>query len=177
MSARIVPALVLLSVAIGAHALQASRWQTYSSSEGRFSVLMPPNVQRTVQSVQTDAGQIDVKVFYGVEGASVYMVTCNQMPSVGDDAAAKKYVLECALDGALKNRPNGKIIRATQMKVSGHEALDAVFEFKTPKGRVATCAWRGVLVKDRLYQALALAPQGSLNADAVKRLYSSLRIQ
>jgi hypothetical protein len=177
MTSRLAIACLILGAAIVAQGDQLGRWQTYSSAEGKFSALMPPNVQRLVQSVQTEAGPIDVKVYYGVEGTSVYMVTCNPMPAIGNDARAKQFVLESALEGALKNRPEGRIVRSNPLKVGGYQALDAVFEFKTPKGRVASCAWRGVLVKDRLYQALALAPQGSLNPEAVKRLYGSLRIQ
>ncbi len=167
----------LVCAAIAVCQSQPGAWQSFKSAEGRFSVQLPASVQKLTQNVVSKAGDIRVHMFYAVEGMNVYMVTYNEIPVTGIDAKGRQFVLESALQGALRNKKNGKIVRAAPSKVEGHEALDALFEFDTPSGKRGSCLWRAVLANDRLYQALTLGERGNLDVAASRKLFGSLRIQ
>lgn len=165
MRTRMAAASLGLSLLVAAAAL-AQGWVTYSPPQGTFSVLLPGKPRFEKSTVASEAGPLALHNYtVGANGgATAYIVSFTDYPAAVIAKADPQKMLAGARDGQLKNLQ----ATATSDKVialDGSPGRDV--QFKNAKGFTGRC--KMFLVKNRLYQVLALTTNGTgTSADFAK---------
>lgn len=136
--------------------LAQSIWKKFTSTDGRFTILMPGNPKRESHTQNTKIGPINIQLF-GVarqqEGVA-YIVAYADLPnSIAQRANAQK-VLDGSQEGALRFA-QGKLLNQRNISLSGYPGRE--IEFLNPDGVITKN--RVYLVNGRLYQIIVVTKQ------------------
>jgi hypothetical protein len=149
--------LVLLAAAAGQASAQTTLWTKFSSSEGRFAVLMPGQPLREEQSKDTRAGKVVMRFFTVGSEKGLFIVAyadyqigeARQELNANRDSFLKGMKATLVSESDIKLRENpGREIRAERDQLSIRSRI--------------------YLVGKRYYQLIAITPAtlpGSLEAD------------
>lgn len=136
--------------------LAQSIWKKFTSTDGRFTILMPGNPKRERQTQNTKIGPINIQSFAverKQEGVA-YIVAYADLPnSIAQRANAQK-VLDGSREGALRVA-QGKLLNQRNISLSGYPGRE--IEFVNPKGLITKN--RVYLVNGRLYQIVVVTKQ------------------
>jgi hypothetical protein len=148
----------------------APRWEEFTHSAGRYTVLMPGAPQETVQDVPTPAGKMKLTstaVELKDEGKVFAVLFADYDPRAdySDEAFAHR-VIEAVLAGSVRSR-KGEVRKQAKIKLGSHHGQECLFD--TAGGAEKTLA-RVYLVGNRLYQLVSSWPvrAGATSADAEK---------
>ena len=146
---------IVCLVLTSASAQDKPAWKTFTSKEGRFSVLLPGEPKETKQNIGS-ADKMVIQTQYLIEQGNLgYLVSFQDTPGLEKPEMHAK-VLDNGRDGAVKNL-NGKLLSETKLtldkKYIGLECLIDVPKFK------GLYRLRMFIVGDRLYQLVVLGPK------------------
>lgn len=144
----------------------------YKSVGGRFSILFPKDPKEEKQTTDTDVGSIDSYSFTVEDKSIVYMVTYNDYPADAMISADVDTVLDGARDGAL-NSTNSKLISETKIQIDGYSGRE--IKAQTSKDNMIIVS-RIYLVKNRLYQILALATHENCDNSSYIKFFNSFKL-
>lgn len=169
---RIAAAALGLSI-FAAGVASAQAWQTFSSKTGGFSVQMPGAPKYEKRAVPSAAGQLSLNNYTVATngGATAYIVSFTDYPAKVVGSADPAKMLIGARDGQLKN------LQATAtadkaISLNGNPGRDT--SFKNAKGFTGRC--KSFLVKNRLYQVLALTTNSSTPASDFAKFVDSFQL-
>ena len=161
MKTKLLAASLLLLLAMAAHA-RANDWKKFTSEKGTFSVLLPGTPEESVQR--------NPKI--GNENHSFFVRIDHKSLGVAYSDFADEEVTASKIDALLDNArddgaetTNGTVREEKKIDLDGHPGREVLID--TPRGY--TYRVRFYLVKNRLYDVVALAKKGKENdADVVK---------
>jgi hypothetical protein len=141
-------------------------WQEFKSASGGFTVQMPGAPQEQTQSIASAAGPLDLHNFVVEDRSIAYIVSYLDFPSGAITASDSDALLDNAVDGSVKS---GSGTLKSKSSLALGEYPGRLAEFTTAaNGQTPATTIRAhyFLVRTRLYQVLAVAPQDQLPAEA-----------
>jgi hypothetical protein len=149
-----------------------SVWQAFVSSEGGFSVMMPTEPTPMTQKVPSKIGDLTQHMFQAKSpSGAVYAVGYVDYPKEVTEGADPQELLENAFLDGTENEPS---LIAENITVQGHPGILV----ERNQGEQARVWHKGVLVKSRLYQIIAVAPLADKDAAEpdVRRFQDSFQV-
>ena len=147
-------------------------WQEFKSVPGGFTVQMPGTPKDQTQSVAQATGDLTLHNFTVEDGNNAYIVSYVDFPADDFARSDADTVLDSTVNGSVSSG-KGALSSKSTITLGGYPGRLA--EFTTAaNGQLPATSVKGhyYLVKERLYQVLAIAPQGKLPAEADKFLSS-----
>lgn len=120
-------------------------WKTFTSEEGRFSILVPAEPKEDSQVTQTQVGEITMNMFVVSDNGPEYTAMYSDYPesAIGDP----EEMLQGAIDGIAQN---ATLVSQNKTTVAGNPAVEAVFESEG----VNYVWYKGIMVENRIYQLI-----------------------
>jgi hypothetical protein len=166
-----------LALAVGAApAAMAANWQSLTSNEGGFTVLMPTGYVNENQPVDMGGGRPKASnVSYRVESDGAYWgVSATDYPQAA--TRDPQQMLTNARDGALK-RWNGTIHSDTAITVGGKPAREVVYNV-IDDGNTYTVRQRFILITpQRVVQQAYVGQNGTEHTPQADRFFASLKLK
>jgi hypothetical protein len=171
MKVRILFALFCVAFWVGQYGFAQGGWKQFSSKEGRFSVQLPGDPKQGKQSIDTQAGKIDMHLFtYEVSKEVAYIVIFNDYPAAIVEKANKNKMLDGARDGAVK-KVKGTLRGEKKLTMNGSPGREVVVD--TPQLSFRN---KMFMVKNRLYQVMAVTPKGKDSTADVMKFLNSFKL-
>jgi hypothetical protein len=163
------PLLVLLLAACGGSGSPQPPVE-FKSETGGFSITTPYALKETTQSVDTEAGKIEIHMFSAEQGQQAWMVGYSDYPPEIVEASDAEGLLGASRDGAVSN-VNGELVSDAPVSLNEHPGR----EF-TASAQGLSLRARIFLVENRLYQIMAVVPKGQENSEEVDRFLQSFQL-
>ena len=146
-------------------------WQEFTSAEGSFAIQMPGTPSYEKKNTSTAVGPIDMHLFsLDLAKDAVYIVMYSDYPDVVAQAPADK-VLDGGRDGALAN-VKGKLVGEQNMSLDGFPGREFTIEIPG-KGMMKL---RTYLVRQRLYQIMAVGTNARIDSEDTVKYLTSFRL-
>lgn len=155
-----------------------SGWKTFQSPEGKFSILMPGEPQKTVLRTPTDYGPSEVTwyIYKGRTGALSASFMDYPEAAANVDRAT---LMENGIVGAVR-KLRGKLISERKVKAGDQPGREWIVEIPPgmhqaiPNGGIYRV--RGFQVGRRLYQVVAAVPQELADSRDINRFLASFKL-
>jgi hypothetical protein len=165
-----------LLLAIGLLACSgAPKFSEFKSEAGKFTVMAPAVLLEETQTLETQAGKIDLHVFSTQSDDIGYFVSYCDYPQEIVQRGNPETMLDGSRDGALSNA-KGTLVSETKITLEGHPGRELLMEAKDESGRSATIKGRLFMVKNRLYQVMVVAPKARESGDVMDRFIKSFKL-
>lgn len=148
----------LLAIVLVAACKSAPTLEAFTSETGGFAISTPVSLEASQQSVNTEAGSIDIQTYVAEDRDAVYVVAYSDYPP---DLVAQNdptTLLDGSRDGAVSN-VGGTLINEDTIDLEGNPGRSLIIDTQTETGEAATVHARLYLVDNRLYQVLVVVPQ------------------
>ncbi len=129
-------------------------WKEFSSSEGRFSVLLPGTPIARTHELQTSAGKVIDYVFTLKLVQSFYDVSYLDYLNYSDDEEFARKALDAGRDGMVARNKGTKILEEKQITISGFPGR----EFLILQDQYSFGIMRTLIVHGRIYEVAILVP-------------------
>ncbi|NJR48229.1 MAG: hypothetical protein HC780_00450 [Leptolyngbyaceae cyanobacterium CSU_1_3] len=149
--------------------------EEFKSQTGQFSVTAPIALKEETRSLDTTAGKINLHMFTATEKNKAYFVAYADYPEQILKLSNPEKMLDGARDGAIGN-VNGKLVSEAKVSINGAPGRELVIEAKGKNGENGTVKARVFLVKNRLYQAMVVAPQAEVNSAEMDKFLQSFKL-
>ena len=154
---------------------EGDSWQTYTSTEGRFSASFPGEPSESNQTANTELGEI-VNYFVKHEnGSTQYMVSYADYPNEAMSGSDPKEVLADSFSKTFESSPDtNKVVSKSEITIEGYPAIEGEIEYTS-----GNYVWyRQFLVGDRMYQLLATALTADKDelADEAEKFHESFKL-
>jgi hypothetical protein len=146
----------------------------FKSEEGGFSIVAPYALQETSQSVNTEAGTIEVHMFIAEQGQEAWLVGYSDYPEEIVQASDPEAILAGARDGAVAN-VNGQLVSDTEISLDGYPGREFSASV-TQNGQDFVLRQRVFLVGNRLYQMVVIVPKGTESSTEVEDFLHSFQL-
>jgi hypothetical protein len=147
-------------------------WRVITSKEGRFTVALPGTPTQTKQRVWTAAASLDVHLFVlDTKQDGAYVVSYCDLPADEVKPGSEQQRLDLARDGAVSNA-RGKLRSEKEITLNGNPGRE--IEIEADKGQRVLL--RMIVVKQRLYQTMAMGPASFTQSSDVTLFLDSLRM-
>ena len=126
-------------------------WKEFSSAEGKFSAIMPPDIKTSVIATDTAEGRLLTHTVSATDSdLSEFLVSWTEYPqeNIEQRATESRFI---KMRDALVGYKGGRVLDESVVSREGHPARDITFS--TSEGRVVRV--RFYFVKNRLYQVMA----------------------
>ena len=182
---------VVLALLIQSPLLAEPTWQTITSYEGNFVVMLPQEPTYSNASIAIPSGplggaamelQIHRFVAEAEGGRRVFTVLYSDYPEAHVTEQGREAILARVRDGAVSS-VQGKIRSEEQIKLNNFPGLQVTFEGGDPaegpdaKGDRVFATFRFYLIKNRLYQVAILQAGEPLPAEVQDKLFRSFRLR
>jgi hypothetical protein len=151
-------------------------WVTFSSEDGRFSVLVPVHPVKTETHQKSFIGEVTNHIFTAESEPDAFTVDYSDIPHFALEFAGSDTVYEHA-KGALLKKTFGKPTSYEDHAIAGHKGKRLVYDTPSVPGHVEM---RGdavlVLVGNRLYVIDAVVPEAQADVKS-ERFLSSIEIE
>ena len=186
---RVVLILVLLLASITAAASvapafqDAAPWRTFTSAEGKFSLLMPAETKTEVQDVDSEVGKLTMYSYTASSKDAFLMASYGDYPREPVDADHVEQVLTGVHDGVLKSI-GGQELSNSKIVLKGRAKSGALVEYpgrdftgtKMNQGSEIFFSWRIYLVGRRLYQLAIITNKADANSPDVSKFLTSFQL-
>lgn len=144
-------------------------WKAFSSTKGKFSVLMPGDPQEQHQVVNTAVGPIDLYMYAVDSGSIAYIVGYSDYPEDFIKNSEPKKLLDGARDGAIRNI-KGTLVAERNITIEAHPGREFAFDVPKQSGIPYNGTGRShmFLVGNRLYQCMVIGKKDSRIEDIEK---------
>ncbi len=147
-------------------------WKEFNSAEGAFSFLMPKNPSRETQTLNTPLGPIEIHFFSAELADAAYVVGYSDYPAAFVAQSNPVIVLNGARDVAVAN-VQGKLVSERVIFIGGYPGRELRIEISD--GEIIAVS-RIFMVKNRLYQVMALMPAEQFSADEITTYLDSFTL-
>lgn len=151
-----------------------AQWQSFSPTEGGFSVLMPGQPTQKKQTLNTPAGDINTYFYTSTQdgGKINYTVSYVELPK-GVEKMSPPVLLEAMASGLIGDN-RVKVVSEQAIKLGDYPGR--AFKIEAPDK--ALIMHRAYLVKQRIYQIAVQVPQAQEKtlAGDVERFFNSFKV-
>lgn len=144
-----------------------SEWIRYSSTPGRFVLLMPAEPRVTEQGVETAVGKLSNNVFLSLTQSAAFVISYADLPPDFNPKGLLDNVRQGAIDGI-----KGTLISSSNIKHKGHPGRE--FQASSEGGIYTSKIF---LVKTRIYQLVVVAQPGKVSDADVHRFLNSFDLK
>jgi hypothetical protein len=148
------------------------RWKEFTSSEGRFSVLMPGTPTDQAQKVNSPVGVIDLHVFVVEQSGAQYLVAYNDYPDAMVKTGDPEKVLDGARNGIVAN-VRGRLL--SEVKITLQQFPGRELKVMVPDG-AQMMQTRLYFVKNRLYQVGAVTSEADASSKDIPKFLESFKL-
>jgi|GEM_PF-643709 len=154
----------------------SDQWQTFSSKEGGFSLLLPGQPKEQRQPINTATGSVDAIMYITEVGNTAFGAGFSDFPGSASNVDPQQ-VLAGARDGAAKN-VNGTVVDEKPIELAGHPGLEIAVEIPAAAAVPGGAMYRGriYLVGNRLYQVIYVALKNDDKPDEYHKLFDSFQL-
>ncbi|MBN2572894.1 MAG: hypothetical protein JXA68_12255 [Ignavibacteriales bacterium] len=148
----------------------------FVAKDGGFAVEFPSEPERMTQSVPTEVGDIQMTIYQAMssDGNVVYFVSYNDYPAELVEQGDPESMLEEGMNGALGTY-SSQLISSKKIKYGDHPGIE-FFAGGESQGYAINVKARMYLVENRLYQALVLGLEGSIDEDEMDEFLETFRL-
>lgn len=154
----------------------AEAWQPYTSTEGRFSILMPGQPSETSQVANSALGEFTTYFTKYEEDGSQYLVSYADYPEGTMTGSNPEEVVAESFAKTFESAPDAnKVVKKSKITVQGFPGMEGEIEYTS-----GNYVWyKTVLVNDRQYQVLATTPTADKDqlADDASKFQASFEMQ
>jgi hypothetical protein len=155
-----------------AFAQENSGWASFTSAEGRFTVLMPTKPKIEVKDTDTAQGTLQLHLFSSSNDNAYFLVSYNDFPSV--DEANKQAALEAGRTGAIDSM-GGALVSERKISIGNDPGLEFSAK-KVSEGSEIIANARLYFVGQRLYQLLVLAYKPHADSPDIQKFLTSFEL-
>jgi hypothetical protein len=141
---------------------------------GGFSIVPPYALQETSQTVDTEAGPLEIRMFAAEQGQQAWLVGYSDYPEELVQASDPAAMLAGVRDGAVSN-VNGQLVSDVEATLAGYPGREFSATV-TQNGQEMVMRERVYLVGNRLYQILVVVPKGEENSQEVEAFFESFQL-
>ncbi len=155
-----------------AFAQETSAWTSFTSAEGRFTVLMPSKPKIEDKDTDTTQGTLPLHLFSSSNDNAYFLISYNDFPNL--DETNLQAALEAGRTGAIQSM-GGELVSERKISIGNNPGL----EFRAKKiseGSEIIANARLYLVGRRLYQLLVLAYKPHADSPDIQRFLTSLEL-
>jgi len=152
-------------------------WQTYTSTEGQFSVSMPGKPTESSQNANTDLGELVNHFVKYEDGSNQFLASYVDFPEAAMTDRDPKEVVTDGFATTFESSPDTiKVIEKNDITVQGFPGIEAEIEYTSGSGNYVW--YRTVLVNNRQYQLLATTPTANRDkmADDAQKFRESFEL-
>ena len=146
-------------------------FRDYISEEGRFSLLMPKNVDYQVQQVNTPGGLQEIHLFSAGSGSFEYLVSYADYPEWYTSSVDHATILDGGRDGMVNN-VFGELLAETILEVQDFPAREILI--KAPQNTAIKA--RIILAGNRLYMINIGSQADNIYSSTVDKVLRSFKI-
>ena len=173
--ANLLSAVVVILIGVmgsGAYAQENSAWTSFTSAEGRFTVLMPAKPNTEVKDTNTAQGNLALHLFSAANDNGYFLISYNDFPNV--DETNVQTALEAGRTGAIESM-GGELVSERKISIGNNPGL----EFRAKKiseGPEIIANARLYFVGHRLYQLLVLAYKPHADSPDIQKFLTSFEL-
>jgi hypothetical protein len=152
-------------------------WQQFTSAEGAFSVALPNQPEKKVESAEFPiVGKIDFHMFMAMDSENVFVVGYADLSAAMKDKPQsfldgfRKGVMEGGRKGMLES-VKGRLISEKDLTLDGHPGKEYLIE-----SSIGITTARFFFTGRRFYQALALNVAKNADSPAATAFFSSFNV-
>ena len=169
------PIVVALLISLIAGSCSLLGWREFHSEQGAFSVIFPGKPLEQTETVNTAVGNIELTMFVAELGQTMAcFVGYSDYPQEVLRATNGRELLANSRDGIVRAQ-NAKLLREHQIALGGNPGLEFVAEIQVD-GHSALLKARSYLVRNRLFQAHAIALDAQESRQEIDRFLTSFRL-
>jgi hypothetical protein len=155
---------------------QEDGWETFTSTEGGFSIDMPGKPAPTEQKIPLPDGQTAVQKLVAIEKSKIaYIVSYVDYPTDLMNGLTPQDVLKSAIEGSVESLEGEASLQQTETIVDGFPCRSFNTRGKV-NGKDAQAEGIACLGNARLYNILVLGEQRDNFSETVKPFISSLKL-
>lgn len=147
----------------------------FKSEAGGFSVITPYTLKETVQSVDTQAGAIDIHIFSADRNDTSLLVGYSDYPVEIVKASDPEKMLDGSRDGAVTN-VKGELVAEVKTSLNNFPGRELTISAKAENGQEMILRGRIFLVDNRLYQVMAITSKGKGNSAEIGDFLASFKL-
>jgi hypothetical protein len=165
-------AILIGVMASVAFAQENSGWTSFTSPEGRFSVLMPSKPNIEIKDTDTAQGTLPLHLVSASNENAYFLISYNDFPNV--DEANKQAALEAGRTGAIQSM-GGELISERKISIGNNPGLEFSAK-KVSEGSEIIANARLYFVGHRLYQMLVLAYKPHADSPDIQKFLLSFEL-
>ncbi len=150
-------------------------WQTFTSTEGRFSAAFPGEPTESNQIANSEIGELNNYFFKHANGSTQYVVSYVDYPADAISGSDPKLMVAEGFSKTFESSPDtNKVVSKSEITVDGHPGMEAEIEYTS-----GNYVWyKQLLVDNRMYQVLATALTSSKNDldDEARKFHESFEL-
>ncbi len=174
MVAILVSAIAILVGVMGSGvvAQENSGWTSFTSPEGRFTVLMPAKPKIEVKDTDTAQGTLPLHLISASNENAYFLISYNDFPNV--EEANKQAALEAGRTGAIESM-GGELVSERKISIGNNPGLEFSAK-KISEGSEIIANARLYFVGHRLYQLLVLAYKPHADSPDIQKFLTSFEL-
>jgi hypothetical protein len=149
-------------------------WQSFSPSDGAFTVQVPAKPTEFKKTMQSPQGEVQVTVYESAVPGSdgKFILSVSQYPEGTLKAGTEDKHLDNARDGAVAS-VKGKLKREKSLLLDSYPGRELTIEIEGKSPIIL----RMYAVKDRLYQLAAVGPQELVTSQDAAKFFDSFKVK
>ena len=159
-------------IASVAFAQDNSGWTSFTSAEGRFTVLMPAKPKTDIKDTDTTQGNLALHLFSAANDNGYFLISYNDFPNV--DENNRQAALEAGRTGAIESM-GGQLISERKISIGNNPGLEFSAK-KISEGSEIIANARLYFVGHRLYQLLVLAYKPHADSPDIQKFLTSFEL-
>ncbi len=165
-------AILIGVMGLVAFAQENSAWISFTSHEGRFTVLMPAKPKIEVKDTDTAQGTLPLHLISASNENAYFLISYNDFPNV--DEANKQAALEAGRTGAIESM-GGQLVSERKISIGSNPGLEFSAK-KVSEGSEIIANARLYFVGHRLYQMLVLAYKPHADSPDIQKFLTSFEL-
>jgi hypothetical protein len=149
-----------------------AQWIEFQSEEAGFQAKFPSHPAHKSLTVKTASGPHELTTFTVSDKTITFSVTLTALPNNELESVGATVVLDGARDGAVAN-VQGVLLSELIIDLDGHPGRELTISAASGKAEIRQ---RLYLVGNRLYQLLAVTPNGESISPRVSRFFDSFKL-
>lgn len=150
-------------------------WEKFTSTEGRFAVLLPTKPKADSREVDTKVGKLTLYSFSSSGANGYFGISYGDYPSSPRDSAQAEQVLDGVRNGVVSGA-GAKLTSEKKVTIKGNPGREIVASARIEESDVI-CTWRIYLVGRRLYQFASLTTVRDANHPDVAKFLNSVEFK
>jgi hypothetical protein len=172
--AMLVGAVAILAGVMGAvaYAQENPGWTSFTSPEGRFTVLMPAKPKTEVKNTDTAQGNLPLYLYSASNDNAYFLISYNDFPNVNESNV--QAALEAGRTGAIESM-GGKLISERKISLGSYPGLEFSAKAVSEGSEIIANA-RLYFVGHRLYQLLVLAYKPHADSPDIQKFLTAFEL-